>query len=63
MEIHKANGQARFSHGQMYYSLLGRDVERDTIPMMRRYGLGMTLWSPLAFGFLSLGADDVPGRH
>jgi aryl-alcohol dehydrogenase-like predicted oxidoreductase len=37
----------------MYYSLLGRDVERDVLPMMRRYGLGMTVWSPLAFGFLS----------
>jgi aryl-alcohol dehydrogenase-like predicted oxidoreductase len=37
----------------MYYSLLGRDVERDVIPMMRRYGLGLTVWSPLASGFLS----------
>jgi aryl-alcohol dehydrogenase-like predicted oxidoreductase len=37
----------------MYYSLLGRDVERDVIPMMRRYGLGLTVWSPLAAGFLS----------
>ena len=23
------------------------------VPMMRRYGLGMTVWSPLAYGFLS----------
>jgi len=37
----------------MYYSLLGRDVERDIVPMMRRYGLGMTIWSPLAAGFLT----------
>jgi aryl-alcohol dehydrogenase-like predicted oxidoreductase len=37
----------------MNYSLLGRDVERDVIPMMRRYGLGLTVWSPLASGFLS----------
>ena len=37
----------------MHYSLLGRDVERDVVPMMRRYGLGMTVWSPLASGFLS----------
>jgi len=37
----------------MYYSLVGRDVERDVIPMMRRYGLGLTVWSPLASGFLS----------
>jgi aryl-alcohol dehydrogenase-like predicted oxidoreductase len=37
----------------MHYSLLGRDVERDIIPMMRRFGLGLTVWSPLASGFLS----------
>ncbi len=53
LEIQKANGLAPFTHGQMYYSLVGRDVERDVIPMMRRYGLGLTVWSPLASGFLS----------
>lgn len=37
----------------MNYSLVCRDVERDVIPMMRRYGLGPTVWSPLASGFLS----------
>ncbi|WP_043618166.1 aldo/keto reductase [Ensifer sp. ZNC0028] len=52
-EIQKANGLTPFSHGQMHYSLLGRDVERDVIPMMQRYGLGLTVWSPLASGFLS----------
>lgn len=52
-ELQKANGWERFTHGQMHYSLLGRDVERDVIPMMRRYGLGLTVWSPLASGFLS----------
>lgn len=53
LEIQRANGLAPFTHGQMYYSLLGRDVERDIIPMMRRYGLGLTVWSPLASGLLS----------
>ena len=53
MEIQKANGLAPFTHGQMHYSLLGRDVERDIVPMMRRYGLGLTVWSPLSSGFLS----------
>ncbi|HEV7322335.1 MAG TPA: aldo/keto reductase [Ensifer sp.] len=53
LEIQKANGLAPFTHGQMHYSLLGRDVERDVIPMMDRYGLGLTVWSPLASGFLS----------
>ena len=53
LELQRANGLAQFSHGQMHYSLLGRDIERDVIPMMRRYGLGLTVWSPLASGFLS----------
>jgi aryl-alcohol dehydrogenase-like predicted oxidoreductase len=53
LEIQKANGFAPFTHGQMYYSLVSRDVERDVIPMMARYGLGLTVWSPLASGFLS----------
>lgn len=53
LEIQKANGWAQFTHGQMYYSLLGRDIERDVLPMMAHYGLGMMAWSPLAFGFLS----------
>lgn len=53
LELQKANGWARFTHGQMYYSLLGRDIERDVVPMLKRYGMGLTVWSPLAFGFLS----------
>jgi aryl-alcohol dehydrogenase-like predicted oxidoreductase len=53
VEIQKSSGLAPFTHGQMYYSLLGRDVERDVIPMMQHYGLGLTVWSPLAAGFLS----------
>jgi aryl-alcohol dehydrogenase-like predicted oxidoreductase len=53
LEIQRANGLAPFTHGQMHYSLLGRDAERDVIPMMQRYGLGLTVWSPLASGFLT----------
>jgi len=51
--MQQANGWARFCNAQMYYSLLGRDVERDTVAMMRHFGLGMSVWSPLAFGFLA----------
>ena len=53
LELQQANGLARFTHGQMHYSLLGRDIERDVIPMMRQYGVGLTVWSPLSSGFLS----------
>jgi aryl-alcohol dehydrogenase-like predicted oxidoreductase len=53
MEIQKANGWAPFSHGQMHYSLLIRDIERDLVHVMERYKLGLTVWSPLVSGFLS----------
>lgn len=53
LEMQKANDWARFTHGQMYYSMLCRDIEFDVIPMMRKYGVGLTAWSPLAGGFLS----------
>ena len=53
IEMQRANGWARFTHGQMHYSAMIRDVERDTIPMMAHHGLGITVWSPLAFGFLT----------
>jgi aryl-alcohol dehydrogenase-like predicted oxidoreductase len=53
MELQRANGWAPFTHGQMHYSLLIRDIERDLIPLSQRYGLGLTVWSPLVSGFLS----------
>jgi aryl-alcohol dehydrogenase-like predicted oxidoreductase len=53
LEKQRSHGWAAFSHGQMHYSLLGRDIERDMVPMMQQYGLALTVWSPLAFGFLS----------
>lgn len=53
LEIQKANGLARFTHGQVYWSLVGRDAERDLVPLAKRYGIGLTVWSPLAGGFLS----------
>jgi aryl-alcohol dehydrogenase-like predicted oxidoreductase len=43
----------RFRCTQSYYSLVGRDLERDTIPLIRDQGLGLLVWSPLAGGFLS----------
>jgi aryl-alcohol dehydrogenase-like predicted oxidoreductase len=38
---------------QAYYSLVGRDVERDLVPMVQDAGLGLMVWSPLAGGFLT----------
>lgn len=53
LELQRANGWVPFSHVQMMYSLLGRGIEHEVLPMMARYGLGLTAWSPLAGGFLS----------
>ena len=53
LQIQKDNGLAQFTSGQMYYSLLGRDVEHEIVPFMRATGVSMTVWSPLAGGFLS----------
>lgn len=53
LQFQKSNHLAQFCSGQMNYSLLGRDVEQDVIPFMEYSGLSMTVWSPLASGFLS----------
>jgi aryl-alcohol dehydrogenase-like predicted oxidoreductase len=53
IELQRANGWAQFTHVQMYYSLLGRGIEGEIVPMLARYGLGLSAWSPLAGGFLS----------
>ncbi|PZF66413.1 aldo/keto reductase [Curtobacterium sp. MCBD17_013] len=37
---------------QSIYNLLVRDVERETLPAARAYGLGMIPWSPLQGGLL-----------
>ncbi|RKN23874.1 aldo/keto reductase [Micromonospora musae] len=38
---------------QVYYSLVGRDVERDLVPMAQSEKLALTVWNPLAGGFLT----------
>jgi aryl-alcohol dehydrogenase-like predicted oxidoreductase len=43
----------RFQSYQSYYSLVGRDAERDIIPMLQAEGLGMLVYSPLAGGYLT----------
>lgn len=49
----RQHGYASFVSTQMYYSLLGRDIEYGTVPFLRHEGLGLLVWSPLAGGFLS----------
>lgn len=44
---------ARFETVQAYYSLAGRDVEREIVPLLQHERAGMLVWSPLAGGLLS----------
>jgi aryl-alcohol dehydrogenase-like predicted oxidoreductase len=46
-------GLARFDSLQAYYSIAGRDLERDIVPMLQAEKTGLLVWSPLAGGLLS----------
>lgn len=44
---------ARFESLQAYYTIAGRDLERELVPMLTSEGLSLMVWSPLAGGLLS----------
>ncbi len=46
-------GLARFDTLQAYYSIAGRDLEREFVPMFNHTKTGLLVWSPLAGGLLS----------
>jgi aryl-alcohol dehydrogenase-like predicted oxidoreductase len=58
-EVMKANGiserhdWSRFESIQSYYTIAGRDIEREIAPMLSDQGMGLLVWSPLAGGFLT----------
>src|SRR5215510_12369302 len=57
----------RFRCTQSFYSLAGRELEREMIPLLKDQGLGLLVWSPLAGGFLSgkftrQGGDEAARR-
>ncbi|HEU4708264.1 MAG TPA: aldo/keto reductase [Methylophilaceae bacterium] len=43
----------RFESVQAYYTIAGRDLEREIVPMLQDQKLGLMVWSPLAGGLLS----------
>jgi aryl-alcohol dehydrogenase-like predicted oxidoreductase len=47
------NGLARFQSAQVYYSMVGRDIEREIAPLCMAEGVAILPWSPLAGGLLS----------
>jgi aryl-alcohol dehydrogenase-like predicted oxidoreductase len=61
-------GLARFESLQAYYTIAGRDLEREIVPMLKSENLGLMVWSPLAGGLLSGkykrdGSSTEPGRR
>jgi aryl-alcohol dehydrogenase-like predicted oxidoreductase len=58
-QIAKANGiaerhdWARFDSLQAYYTIAGRDLERELVPLLNDQQMALMVWSPLAGGLLS----------
>jgi aryl-alcohol dehydrogenase-like predicted oxidoreductase len=46
-------GLARFESLQAYYTIAGRDLERELVPLLRSEEVALLVWSPLAGGLLS----------
>jgi aryl-alcohol dehydrogenase-like predicted oxidoreductase len=46
-------GLSRFESLQAYYTVAGRELERELVPMLASEGVGLMVWSPLAGGLLS----------
>jgi aryl-alcohol dehydrogenase-like predicted oxidoreductase len=65
--IAERGGLARFESLQAYYTVAGRDLERELVPMLESEGLGLMVWSPLAGGLLSgkygRNAEGEPGSR
>ena len=51
--ISERRGYARFETLQAYYTIAGRDLEREIVPLLTEEKLGLMVWSPLAGGLLS----------
>ena len=47
------NNLSRFVSLQAYYTIAGRDLEREIIPLLKDQSVGLMVWSPLAGGLLS----------
>ncbi|MGO8854514.1 MAG: aldo/keto reductase [Steroidobacteraceae bacterium] len=59
--VSEQHGWAKFSSVQAYYTIAGRDLEREIAPLLLDQKLGLMVWSPLAGGLLSgkfKSADD-----
>jgi len=53
LDISEFKNLARFDTLQAYYSIAGRELERELVPLMEYSKTGLLVWSPLAGGLLS----------
>jgi len=51
--ISEAKNLARLDTLQAYYSIAGRDLEREIVPLLKDQKTGLLVWSPLAGGLVS----------
>ncbi|MDA8029309.1 MAG: aldo/keto reductase [Nitrospiraceae bacterium] len=51
--ISERESLSRFESLQAYYTVAGRDLEREILPMLEEEEMGLLVWSPLAGGLLS----------
>ena len=51
--ISEAKNLAKLDTLQAYYSIAGRDLEREIVPLLQDQRTGLLVWSPLAGGLLS----------
>ena len=53
LAVSERRGWARFESVQAYYTIAGRDLERELVPLIEDQKLGLMVWSPLAGGLLT----------
>lgn len=53
LDVSEFKNLARLDTLQAYYSIAGRDLERELVPLMENSKTGLLVWSPLAGGLLS----------
>jgi aryl-alcohol dehydrogenase-like predicted oxidoreductase len=67
LSISEHRNLSKFVSLQAYYTIAGRDLERELVPLLLDQKLGLLVWSPLAGGFLSgkytRQADTTEGRR
>jgi aryl-alcohol dehydrogenase-like predicted oxidoreductase len=60
--VSERNALAKFCSVQAYYTVAGRDLEREIMPLVTDQKLGLMVWSPLAGGLLSGKFQSADGK-